>query len=105
MGRSQNLVRSRFIRRGLPFFTLIIGGSFLLREYSTLRYEFRKSEVTTAKKIAKDIGIDAKETVSLEKIYEEVKTKDLDDWVNIRGPRPWEDSKTVQDLQREQARS
>ena len=26
---------------------------------------------------------------------------DIDNWQNIRGPRPWEDSKTVQDAQRQ----
>ncbi|CAI9731192.1 Hypothetical predicted protein [Octopus vulgaris] len=37
MGRSRLLVKSRFVRHGLPFITLIVGGSFLLKEYATLR--------------------------------------------------------------------
>lgn len=36
----------------------------------------------------------------METIYEEFKKSNLDNWENIRGPRPWEDSKTVQDEQR-----
>ncbi|XP_029643518.1 cytochrome c oxidase assembly protein COX16 homolog, mitochondrial [Octopus sinensis] len=106
MGRSRLLVKSRFVRHGLPFITLIVGGSFLLKEYATLRYQFRKSEITSAKEIAEKTGIEAKEEpVTLEKIYDEMKKEDLDTWENIRGPRPWEDSKTVQDLQRGKASS
>ncbi|XP_052828004.1 cytochrome c oxidase assembly protein COX16 homolog, mitochondrial-like [Octopus bimaculoides] len=106
MGRSRHLFKSHFVRRGLPFLTLIVGGSFLLKEYATLRYQFRKSEITTAKEIAEKTGIKAKEEpVTLENIYDEMKKEDIDTWVNIRGPRPWEDSKTVQDLQREKASS
>lgn len=106
MGHFSHLFKSRFVRHGLPFLSLIVGGSFLLKEYATLRYQFRKSEITTAKEIAKKTGIEAKqEPVTLEKIYDEMKKEDIDTWVNIRGPRPWEDSKTVQDLQRQDARS
>ena len=28
--------------------------------------------------------------------------EDIDTWENIRGPRPWEDSKTVQEAARKQ---
>ncbi|XP_060031545.1 cytochrome c oxidase assembly protein COX16 homolog, mitochondrial isoform X2 [Erinaceus europaeus] len=34
--------------------------------------------------------------VTLESEYEKIKDSAFDDWKNIRGPRPWEDSDFVQ---------
>ena len=33
-------------------------------------------------------------------LFKDVEKMDIDNWDNIRGPRPWEDSKAVQDDQR-----
>uniref|UniRef100_A0A8D0FCD6 Synaptojanin-2-binding protein n=1 Tax=Strix occidentalis caurina TaxID=311401 RepID=A0A8D0FCD6_STROC len=43
-------------------------------------------------------------TVTLESEYEKLEKSDLDNWENIRGPRLWEDSRTVQKQQREAVR-
>ncbi|XP_064000156.1 cytochrome c oxidase assembly protein COX16 homolog, mitochondrial isoform X3 [Pogoniulus pusillus] len=43
-------------------------------------------------------------TVTLESEYEKLEKSDLDNWENIRGPRLWEDSRTVQKQQREALR-
>uniref|UniRef100_A0A674NCK2 Cytochrome c oxidase assembly protein COX16 homolog, mitochondrial n=1 Tax=Takifugu rubripes TaxID=31033 RepID=A0A674NCK2_TAKRU len=40
------------------------------------------------------------QAVVLEEQYEKLKEKNLDDWKNIRGPRPWEDSRQYQEQQR-----
>ncbi|XP_069344527.1 cytochrome c oxidase assembly protein COX16 homolog, mitochondrial isoform X2 [Eulemur rufifrons] len=34
--------------------------------------------------------------VSLESEYEKIKDSTFDDWKNIRGPRPWEDTDLLQ---------
>ncbi|XP_043554055.1 uncharacterized protein LOC122553791 isoform X2 [Chiloscyllium plagiosum] len=70
------LNRSRTLRFGLPMLLLITGGSFGLREFTQVRYDVQK--------------------VKRKKLQQQ----NLDDWVNIRGPRPWEDSKSYQDQQR-----
>lgn len=55
----------------------------------------------TPEQLEKETGVKAKkEKVTMETVYEEFKKSNLDNWENIRGPRPWEDSKTVQDEQR-----
>uniref|UniRef100_A0AAQ4NXY6 Cytochrome c oxidase assembly protein COX16 homolog, mitochondrial n=1 Tax=Gasterosteus aculeatus aculeatus TaxID=481459 RepID=A0AAQ4NXY6_GASAC len=41
-----------------------------------------------------------KQSVMLEEEYEKMKQVNLDQWKNIRGPRPWEDSKEYQEQQR-----
>uniref|UniRef100_A0A3Q3WDL6 Cytochrome c oxidase assembly protein COX16 homolog, mitochondrial n=1 Tax=Mola mola TaxID=94237 RepID=A0A3Q3WDL6_MOLML len=41
-----------------------------------------------------------KQAVILEEEYEKLKETNLDEWKNIRGPRPWEDSKEYQEQQR-----
>ncbi|XP_019327616.1 PREDICTED: cytochrome c oxidase assembly protein COX16 homolog, mitochondrial isoform X2 [Aptenodytes forsteri] len=43
-------------------------------------------------------------TVTLESEYEKLEKSDLDNWENIRGPRLWEDSRTVQKQRREALR-
>ncbi|XP_069771394.1 cytochrome c oxidase assembly protein COX16 homolog, mitochondrial isoform X2 [Narcine bancroftii] len=40
-----------------------------------------------------------KNKITLDSEYQKLPDANSD-WVNIRGPRPWEDSKTVQDQQR-----
>ncbi|XP_037756237.1 cytochrome c oxidase assembly protein COX16 homolog, mitochondrial isoform X1 [Chelonia mydas] len=42
-----------------------------------------------------------KNKISLESEYEKLKSCDFDDWKNIRGPRPWEDSKSFQEQQQQ----
>lgn len=41
-----------------------------------------------------EFGIEMKkpEEVTIDKVYEKVKTLNLDDWENKRGPRPWEEN-------------
>ncbi|XP_008116360.1 cytochrome c oxidase assembly protein COX16 homolog, mitochondrial isoform X2 [Anolis carolinensis] len=69
------LRKNKTLKYGVPMMLLIIGGSFGLREFTQIRYDALKLH---SKKLK-----DAK----------------LDEWQNIRGPRPWEDSKSVQEQQ------
>uniref|UniRef100_A0A668W607 Cytochrome c oxidase assembly protein COX16 homolog, mitochondrial n=1 Tax=Oreochromis aureus TaxID=47969 RepID=A0A668W607_OREAU len=41
-----------------------------------------------------------RQPVILEEEYEKLKETNLDEWKNIRGPRPWEDSREYQEQQR-----
>ncbi|XP_030070492.1 cytochrome c oxidase assembly protein COX16 homolog, mitochondrial [Microcaecilia unicolor] len=88
--------KSKTLRYGVPMLLLIIGGSFGLREFAQIRYDaqklHRKIDPALEEKLKKS-------KVSLESEYEKIKDASLDDWKNIRGPRPWEDSKSLQDKQ------
>ncbi|XP_075860021.1 cytochrome c oxidase assembly protein COX16 homolog, mitochondrial isoform X3 [Microcebus murinus] len=64
------LRKNKTLRYGVPMLLLIVGGSFGLREFSQIRYD--------AVKIKK------------------IKDSTFDDWKNIRGPRPWEDTDLLQ---------
>ncbi|XP_063802587.1 cytochrome c oxidase assembly protein COX16 homolog, mitochondrial [Pseudophryne corroboree] len=86
------------LRYGVPMMLLVIGGSFGLREFTQIRYDVQKLKRTIDPSLAKLLK--EKEEVSLEAEYEKLKQKDLDNWMNIRGPRPWEDSKSYQEQQR-----
>ncbi|KAK8383920.1 hypothetical protein O3P69_015983 [Scylla paramamosain] len=79
-------------RFGVPFILLVVGGSFGLREFAQLRYDFRTRR-TISKEDAEKVGIkmkDAKE-VTLESEYEKIAQIDTSNWENVRGPRPWEE--------------
>ncbi|XP_003739852.1 cytochrome c oxidase assembly protein COX16 homolog, mitochondrial [Galendromus occidentalis] len=82
----------RFAKTGLPFIAFVIGGSFFLKEFAELRYEFRKSTSLDPREL-EAAGLqkrDPSET-TIEAVYEEIKNLDTDNWENIRGPRMHEE--------------
>lgn len=84
--------RGRFVRYGLPFLLLVVGGSLGLKEFAQIRYTFSKKKSFNRKE-AEEMGIEMQDTrdISLESVYEEIREMDIDNWKNIRGPRPWEE--------------
>ncbi|XP_046677849.1 cytochrome c oxidase assembly protein COX16 homolog, mitochondrial [Homalodisca vitripennis] len=90
----KKITKSRFVRFGIPFLTLVVGGSFGLRNFTSLRYEYSNKSMAAREEIIKR-GIEMKKQgeVTLEAEYEKVKDLDIDNWTNIRGPRPWEEQK------------
>ncbi|XP_045617142.1 cytochrome c oxidase assembly protein COX16 homolog, mitochondrial [Procambarus clarkii] len=100
------LVQGRFLRFGAPFLILVVGGSFGLKEFAKIRYDFRNHRNVT-KAEADKMGIKMKDhsDVTLETEFEKVKKIDVDTWENVRGPRPWEEGNQLYEeaLQREKA--
>lgn len=68
----------------------MIGGSVGLREFTSLRYKYRAVERIDFREEAKKKGLTTipPEEVTLEKVYEKMKDQDIDQWENIRIPRP-----------------
>lgn len=87
----QELYKHRLFRYGVPFLIFVLGGSFGLKEFTSLRYEFRKHSPVNPE-IAEKYGVKMKKPgeVTLESEFEKIKKLDIDNWNNIRGPRPWE---------------
>jgi len=86
------LFKRKFFRYGVPFFILVIAGSFGLTEITSLRYKFRAQKGMT-KEEAEKIGVKMKNPgeVTLESEFEKTKKElNIDEWENKRGPRPWE---------------
>ncbi|XP_061824999.1 cytochrome c oxidase assembly protein COX16 homolog, mitochondrial isoform X2 [Nerophis lumbriciformis] len=85
------------------FQLLVVGGSFGLREFTQIRYDAqkikRKLDPSLEARVSKQ-----DQSLVLENEYEKMKEANLDDWKNIRGPRPWENSKDFQDQQRSMQR-
>lgn len=85
------LLNNRHFKFGLPLVLFIVGSSFGLKYYSQLKYDVQKERHvwSKTKELREKIG-PVKEK-SLEEEYAELrKTVDIDNWKNIRGPRPWE---------------
>ncbi|CAI5763854.1 cytochrome c oxidase assembly protein COX16 homolog, mitochondrial [Podarcis muralis] len=91
------LRKSKTLQYGVPMMLLIIGGSFGLREFAQIRYDAQKLHSKIDPALAERIK---KNKVTLESEYEKLKDANFDDWKNIRGPRPWEDSKSLQEQKR-----
>lgn len=86
--------RNRFLSYGLPFVLLLVGGSFGLEKFAQLRYVFRKTLFLTPEK-AKELGIEMRsgaDKPTLDTEYEKLKQMNIENWENVRGPRPWEEN-------------
>uniref|UniRef100_A0A8C5PIM6 Cytochrome c oxidase assembly protein COX16 homolog, mitochondrial n=1 Tax=Leptobrachium leishanense TaxID=445787 RepID=A0A8C5PIM6_9ANUR len=69
---------------------LIVGGSFGLREFTQIRYDAQHLKRTVIPECEKRIRF------HLFSLWQKIKDEKFEDWKNIRGPRPWEDSKSFQ---------
>ena len=98
--------KSNFLKHFLPFSAIVVGAFYGLAQFRKLNYEFRRNDAVVYKEQLKKMGLDEDDyqmrtTVSLKDEYEKVKEKlDIDNWENIRGPRPWENSKEIQEKMR-----
>ncbi|XP_028040128.1 cytochrome c oxidase assembly protein COX16 homolog, mitochondrial [Bombyx mandarina] len=81
--------KRRTFRYGVPFILFVVGGSFGLREWTQIRYQFSQVK-GVSKEEAEKMGLHREKTVSLDTAYEEIQKLDIDNWENKRGPRPWE---------------
>jgi len=83
----------RFIKLGIPFFALVVGGSLTLRQFSQVRYDHRAQKTLDREEMA-ELGVTMKAAsdVTIEKQFKRLKEMDIDTWENKRGPRPWEET-------------
>ncbi|KAF7201268.1 cytochrome c oxidase assembly protein COX16 homolog, mitochondrial [Nothobranchius furzeri] len=95
----RTLQRNKTVKYGVPMLLLIVGGSFGLREFTQIRYDAQKIKKRLDPSLEAKVD-SQKQSVMLEEEYEKLKEVKIDEWKNIRGPRPWEDSKEYQEEQR-----
>jgi len=82
----------RFIKLGLPFFALVVGGSLCLRQFSQVRYDHRAQKPLEREEVEQmGIKMKAASDVTIEKQFKRLQEMDIDTWENKRGPRPWEE--------------
>ncbi|XP_020289650.1 cytochrome c oxidase assembly protein COX16 homolog, mitochondrial [Pseudomyrmex gracilis] len=85
---------SRSWKYGIPFMIFILGGSYALREFTELRYTYRKVSGYNIRGELEKEGIQMRlpEEITLEKEYEKLEKMDVDNWENIRISRPWDET-------------
>ncbi len=93
-GTLRKFTKSQFFRYGLPFFSLLVIGSFGLSEFTSIvvaKREKRSRMLTSEEALSYGKKV---EKVDVEEEYEKtMKELDIDNWRNKRGPRPWEEQK------------
>ncbi|XP_069093246.1 cytochrome c oxidase assembly protein COX16 homolog, mitochondrial isoform X1 [Pleurodeles waltl] len=89
--------KNKTLRYGLPMFLLIIGGSFGLREFTQIRYDAQKLRGKLDPALEEKVR---KKSVSIESEYDKLRDSSFNDWQNIRGPRPWEETQPLQEQER-----
>jgi len=109
--RFQKILRSPHVKFGVPFLGLLVGSPFALTYVTSFRYEFRKTQELSEEQLEeyKDKGILKRgaDELSLENLYEEYIDKNqesLDNYENLRIPRPWEDETKVDDMRKSDTR-
>ncbi|XP_077396028.1 cytochrome c oxidase assembly protein COX16 homolog, mitochondrial [Festucalex cinctus] len=93
------LQKNKTFRYGVPMLLLVVGSSFGLREFAQIRYDAQKLNKKLDPSLAAKVNME-KQSVMLEEEFEKMKDVNLDDWKNIRGPRPGENSREYQEQQR-----
>ncbi|XP_076628569.1 cytochrome c oxidase assembly protein COX16 homolog l(3)neo43 isoform X2 [Colletes latitarsis] len=63
----------KIFKHFLPFMILVIGGSFLIREFTAIKYKYRKISSYEIKKEFDKKGIKMNEILPLETEYENLK--------------------------------
>ena len=86
---------TKLFRHFLPFVILVVGGSFYVREFTAVRYKYRKVQSYDIRHQLEKEGIEMNEPTTLELEYEKMKELNIDDWENVRIPRPWEEAESV----------
>ncbi|XP_069016619.1 cytochrome c oxidase assembly protein COX16 homolog, mitochondrial isoform X2 [Embiotoca jacksoni] len=99
MFRLKTLQRNKTVKYGIPMLLLVVGGSFGLREFTQIRYDAQKNRKKMDPSLEARVNVQRQEVI-LEEEYQKMKELNLDEWKNIRGPRPWEDSRDYQETQR-----
>jgi len=94
---------SSLLKNFIPFAILVVGSFVGLVQFRKLNYKYRKSEnLNVFSEQLTKVGMEdgdyqVKNTVSLKEEHEKLMKKiNLDDWQNIRAPRPGENSKEIQ---------
>ncbi|XP_011155612.1 cytochrome c oxidase assembly protein COX16 homolog, mitochondrial [Solenopsis invicta] len=85
--------RSKLWQFGIPFMIFIVGGSFGLREFTELRYRYKRTNDYKLRDELEKDGFQMRqpEEITLEMEYEKLKKMDLDNWENVRITRPWKE--------------
>ncbi|XP_076032868.1 cytochrome c oxidase assembly protein COX16 homolog l(3)neo43 isoform X2 [Oratosquilla oratoria] len=93
---ARGLFARRSVRYAIPFMILVVGGSFGLKEFAQIRYDYGGRKLIK-KEDAEEHGVKMKDRseVTLETEYEKIEKLDIDTWENKRGPRPWEEGNTL----------
>jgi len=89
----KRIVRGKSFQYGVPFVSLIVIGSFGLSEFSSVivaKREENNKRLTVEEALAAT-GV-SKSKVNVEDEYKRmIKELDIENWRNVRGPRPWEE--------------
>ncbi|XP_055904401.1 cytochrome c oxidase assembly protein COX16 homolog, mitochondrial [Eupeodes corollae] len=92
VNKFQKISKRNSFKYGLPFLICIVGGSFGLKEFTQLRYQYSRKQPVSPEEMKKfGVSMKAPKEVTIETEYEKIKSLDIDHWENKRGPRPWEE--------------
>ncbi|XP_059087573.1 cytochrome c oxidase assembly protein COX16 homolog, mitochondrial-like [Tigriopus californicus] len=84
-----------FVRYGLPFLVLTVGGSFVLSEFTDVRFRYQRYRFVENEFEASGRVPGAAPTLEDEyRVYQAETKNQPDDYEMIRGPRPWEAGNT-----------
>ena len=89
---------NKHLKFGVPFVGLLLMGSFVISQLAKTRYEFKKGKRLTQAELEafegrskSNVKVVPQEEKTLEVLHENYMKKEfVEDYENVRGPRPWE---------------
>jgi len=106
----QNMFKSKFVSQAAPAFAILGASYYGMTFFTTTMVEHRsaRKNLMSYEEAEQKFGVSLapKEENTAEHFYEnEVKKLALDDWENVRGPRPWEPQTLEENQRRKQQAS
>lgn len=98
-----SMIKSKFLRNFIPFAAICIGAYLGLAQFRKANYQFKRDEPLIFKEQLNQAGMSnenyqAMMAQSLDEEYKKmIKKIDFDNWENIPGPQPDEDSRKKQE--------
>lgn len=93
----RKIIESRHFKAGAPLIIFVVGGSFVLKVYREVIVDLRQERIQTkrSKALEKVLGLEGVNKVTVEDMHKTFHEKvDINNWENIRAPRPWENDST-----------
>jgi len=84
-----------FFKYGAPFMVFMVGGSLALKQFTSIRYSVHRhtQQFGVTPELEEKMGLKMQIARDLDEEYKKMQEEiDINNWENIRGPRPYEDS-------------
>jgi len=84
----------KFVATGAPLLIMVVGGPFVIKYFAEIKFKYKIDNKKLTPEEMAEYGIQMKSSkdITLESEFKKMQKLDIDNWVQVRGPRPWEEN-------------